>query len=153
MDSASARKLLVGAIMLCCIPSAHTQAVPDASQQGVLTVDLKSALERARTNSPRLQSASIGIELAREDRRLAKFGFYPSASYLNQYIYTQGNGTPSGVFVSNDGVHVYNSQAVVHQELYSPARRSEFQQADIMEAIAEARKEIVTRGLDATVVQ
>ena len=82
----------------------HAQALPDALQQGVLTVDLKSALERARANSPRLQSASIGIELAREDRRLAKVSFYPSASFFNQYIYTQGNGTESGIFVSRGGV-------------------------------------------------
>lgn len=147
------KELLAAASFFCCTLPVHAQAPPDALQQGVLTVDLKSALERARANSPRLQSASIGIELAREDRRLAKFGFYPSASYLNQYIYTQGNGTPSGVFVSNDGVHVYNSQAVVHQELYAPGRLAEYRRTVAAEALAAAKKDIALRGLVVTVIQ
>lgn len=97
MLSAHAKELLVAISMLCCSLAVHAQATPNASQQGNLTIDLKNALERARANSPHLQSASIGVELAREDRRQAKLGFYPSANYFNQYIYTQGNGTPSTV--------------------------------------------------------
>jgi outer membrane protein TolC len=153
MRSASVKEFLVGAFMLCCAVSAPAQAPPDASQQGILTVDLKGALERARANSPRLQSASIGIELAREDRRLSKLGFYPSASYLNQYVYTQGNGTASGIFVSNDGVHVYNSQAVVHQELYAPGRLAEYRRTVAAEALAAAKRDVALRGLVATVIQ
>jgi len=147
------RELLVAAACLCCIPAVHAQAVPGASKQDTLVIDLKSALERARTNSPLLQSASIGVELAREDRRLSKFGFYPSANYFNQYIYTQGNGTPSGIFVSNDGVHVYNSQAVVHQELYSPGKLAEYRRSIAGEALAAAKRDIALRGVVATVIQ
>jgi outer membrane protein TolC len=153
MLSARPRELLVAAAFLCTIPGVHAQAVPGASKQDALVINFKSALERARTNSPLLQSASIGVELAREDRRLSKFGFYPSASYFNQYIYTQGNGTPSGVFVSNDGVHVYNSQAVVHQELYSPGKLAEYRRSVAGEALAAAKRDIALRGVVATVIQ
>src|SRR3989442_4384284 len=83
---------------------------------------LQGALERARANSQQLQSAALNIELAREDRLQARAALLPSLAYNNQYIYTQGNGTPSGVFVANDGVHVYNSQATIHEEPFSMGR-------------------------------
>ena len=34
----------------------------------------------------------------------------PSVDASNQFIHTEGNGTPSGVFIANDGVPVYNEQ-------------------------------------------
>jgi outer membrane protein len=136
------------------------QKVPSQAPTGVqdletapLTINLQDALERARQNSQQLQSARINSQLAHEDRQQVRAGFLPTISSLNQYLYTQGNGTPSGVFVANDGVHVYNSQAVVHQELFSPSRRAEYRQANLAEAVAQARVEIAARGLVATVVQ
>jgi outer membrane protein TolC len=122
-------------------------------ESGPLTLTLQDALERARQNSQQLQSARINSWLAHEDRQQVRAGFLPTLNYLNQYIYTQGNGTPSGVFVANDGVHIYNSQAVVHQELFSPARRAEYRQANLAEAVAQARVEIAARGLVVAVVQ
>ncbi len=74
-------------------------------------------------------------------------------SALNQFIYTEANGTPSGVFVGADGVHVYNEQAQFHQELLALARRGELRAAQAAEAAARARIEIAARGLTATVVQ
>ncbi len=148
-----AKELLVTISIVCCFPAAHAQVAASALPQNALSINLKSALERARANSPQLQTASIGAELAREDRRLAKLGFYPSASYLNQYIYTQGNGTPSGIFVANDGVHVYDSQAVVHQELYAPGKLAEYRRATAAEALASAKRDVALRGLVSTVIQ
>jgi outer membrane protein len=131
------------------------QSPPSVQNQETasLTINLQDALERARQNSQQLQSARINSQLAHEDRQQVRAGFLPTINSLNQYIYTQGNGTTSGIFVSNDGVHVYNSQAVVHQELFSPTRRAEYRQANLAEAVAQARVEIAARGLVATVVQ
>jgi outer membrane protein TolC len=42
---------------------------------------------------------------------------------------------------------------VVHQELFSPARRAEYRQANLAEAVGQARVEIAARGLVATVFQ
>src|SRR5512140_140921 len=151
MLSASTREFLVAISILCC--AGHANAFAESAPQGPLTIDLKDALQRARANSPQLQSASVGVELAREDRRLARAGFYPSATYLNQYIYTQGNGTESGVFVANDGVHVYNSQAVVHQELYSPGKLAEYRRTAAAEALAAAKRDVALRGLVSSVIQ
>jgi outer membrane protein TolC len=111
------------------------------------------ALSLARAYNQQFLTAGIAAQLAHEDRVQAKAAFFPTLNAFNQYIYTQGNGTPSGIFVSNDGVHVYNEQAVLHAELFSVTRRAEYQRTLAAEAAARARVEIAARGLIATVVQ
>jgi hypothetical protein len=97
MFSSSVKRLLLSAAILFRLPAPVGAQQPAASTgQAALVIDLKSALERARTNSLQLQSASVGVELAQRDRALAKNAFYPAASHFNQYLYTQANGTPSG---------------------------------------------------------
>jgi outer membrane protein TolC len=123
------------------------------AQQAPVAIDIKTAIERARSYSPQFQSASLAVDLARIDRYVAKMALYPSANYFNQYIYTQGNGTPSGIFVSNDGVHVYNSQATVHQDVYTPTKIAEYRQAVAAQAVAAAKKDLSLRGIVGTVFQ
>jgi len=117
------------------------------------TISLQDALARARNFSPQVQSASIAAAVAREDRVQAKAATLPSVNGLNQFIYTEGNGTPSGVFVANDGVHVYNEQLNGHEELLALIRRGEVRAAAAAEAVAKAKVDIATRGLDLTVTQ
>jgi outer membrane protein TolC len=118
-----------------------------------LNIDLADALARARQYGAQVQSANITAALAREDRVQAKAATLPSLNAFNQFIYTQGNGTPSGVFVANDGVHIYNEQAQVHEELLSFLRRGEVRLAAVNEAAAKARADVAARGLQVTVVQ
>jgi outer membrane protein TolC len=149
-------RLLVAGLavnLLFLIPPVCAQNPPTAAQQGAITIDLKDALRRARDNSQQLQSATLEINLAREDRTQAKAALLPSLNYFNQYIYTQWNGTESGIFVSNDGVHVYSSQATVHQELFAPDKLADYRRTIAAQALATAKKDIVERGLVATVVQ
>jgi outer membrane protein TolC len=122
------------------------------SQQQTLTITFPDALKRARQYSPQIQSADIASRLAHEDRVQAHAASLPSVSGLNQYIYTEGNGTPSGVFVANDGVHVYNEQLNAHEELLSFIRRGEIRAATAAEAVARAKTDVAARGLNATVV-
>ena len=137
---------------LTALTMAQTPA-PPATNPGRLTISLQDALERARANSPQFQSANIAALLAREDRVQSKAALLPSLNYFNQYIYTEGNGTPSGIYVANDGVHIYNSQAQVHGDLYAPGKRADYKRAIAAEAIARARSEVAARGLVVTVVQ
>lgn len=116
-------------------------------------ISLQDALTRARKYGNQLQAAEAAVSLAREDRKQATAARLPSLNAFNQFIYTEGNGTPSGVFVANDGVHVYNEQAVVHEELLSLARRGEVHRAQAAEAAAQARRDLAVRGLNATVIQ
>jgi outer membrane protein TolC len=117
------------------------------------TISLQDALDRAKQYGGLIQSANLAVLQAREDRVQARAATLPNVSALNQFIYTEGNGTPSGVFVANDGVHVYNEQAVVHQELLSVVRHGEINRAMAAEAIAKAKVEVAVRGLNATVIQ
>jgi outer membrane protein len=122
-------------------------------QKTTVTIDIKTALERARTYSPKFLSASIDVDLARIDRYLAKRAFFPSAEYHNQIIYTQGNGTTEGVFVGSNGVHEYISQGTIRQDIFVPGRLSEYRRSIAAEAVAAARRDVVMRGIVTTVFQ
>jgi outer membrane protein TolC len=126
-------------------------AFPQPQPAAPLTVSFSDALDRARALSPQLLSADIEARLSGEDRLQAKAALLPSVNWLNQFIYTQPNGRESGIFVSNDGPHVYSNQAVVHGELFAPARRAEYRMSLAAEAGARARTEVVARGLTAVV--
>jgi outer membrane protein TolC len=118
-----------------------------------LTISLQDAIQRARRYSSQFQSAVTAAGLAREDSLQAKAALLPTVNYFNQYIYTQANGTLSGIYVANDGVHVYSSQGLVHADLFAPGKRAEYQRTLAAEAIARAKTEIAGRGLVATVVE
>src|SRR5258707_857968 len=116
-------------------------------------ITLQEALTRARQYAGQAQTAANGIAQAGEDRLQARAARLPAVNAFNQFIYTQANGTPSGVFVANDGVHVYNEQAVIHQEVLAIARSGEVRRAMAAEAVARAKGDIAARGLNATVIQ
>ncbi len=137
--------LLTGAVM------AQTPPVPVATSP--LTVTLQDAFARARQYGGQIQNANLNIAQAREDRVQARANTLPSINAFNQFIYTEGNGTPSGVFVANDGVHVYNEQAVVHEELLALLRHGEMRRAMAAEAVARARAAVAARGLNFTVTE
>ena len=129
-----------------CALSGLSQAPPPA-------INLQDAIARAKQYGGQIQSANLAVLQAREDTAQVRAARLPQVNALNQYINTQGNGTPSGVFVANDGVHVYNEQAVVHQEVLSLVRHGEMNRALAAEAIAQARVQVAARGLNATVIQ
>lgn len=118
-----------------------------------LSITLDNAIKRAREYSQQYLAAGTAAALAREGRVQARAALLPTVNALNQYIGTQSNGTSSGVFVGNDGPHVYNEQAVAHAELFSVTKTAEYRKAQAAEAAALARKDIASRGLVATVVQ
>jgi outer membrane protein TolC len=136
------------------VPKPGEQPVPNALglvQQVSLTVD--TAIQRAQIYSQQIYSASFAALLAHEDAVQAKAALLPTAQHFTQYIYTQGNGTPSGVFVANDGVHVYNEQMIVHGDIYNPAKLADYRRALAAEALAKARSDLAARGLIVTVTQ
>ena len=132
---------------------AQANANPVPAGSDALTITLDDALTRAQKYSTQIQTANIAVELAQQDRRQAKAATLPSVSALNQFIYTEGNGTPSGVFVANDGVHVYNEQLQAHEELLAFIRRGEVRVAEVAEAVARAKADVAARGLKSTVIQ
>src|SRR5271166_4048623 len=145
-------KLGILTATLAWAAAAYGQVAPPQPSAPPISIDFATALERARQYGTQIQMANIAAQLAREDRVQAKAGFFPTISQFNQFIYTEPNGTPSGVFVANDGPHVYNSQALVHSD-FSFAKRSDYRRTLAAEAVARAKADIAIRGLVSTVVQ
>jgi len=118
-----------------------------------LSVDLRDALARARAYNPQFLASTTLAALAQEDRIQSKSALLPQAAHVSQYLYTEGNGTPSGAFVANNGVHVYTELAQVHTDVYAPGKFAEYHRLQAAEAAARARRDITLRGLSSAVVQ
>lgn len=116
-----------------------------------LALSLQDALARAKANSAQFQAAVTDRALAREDRVQARAALLPSVNYITSYLYTEGNGTPSGRFIANNAVHEYIAQGNTHQ-LLGLATVAGFRRAMAAEALAKAKAEIAARGLVVTVV-
>jgi outer membrane protein len=166
----SRRLLLVVTAVVMCFVTGSTGAraqengtAPDSVQpagpnqaQPPQVITLADAIEQARRVDAHFQSALTDAKLAHEDRTQARNAILPTISYTSQALLTQGNGgrTTVGRFVTNDGVHVYRSWGVLHEDL-SPTNYlgSTYRQAQAAAAIANAKSEIARRGLNATVTK
>jgi len=146
------RKLILLLVLPLGVRMSGQQTPAATAANPPLIVNFQEALERARKYGLEIQTANIAALLAREDRIQAKAALLPQAQSFNQFIYTQPNGTPSGVFVANDGPHVYNIQGQAHQD-FSLTRRAEYRRALAAEAVAQAKADVAARGIVATLVQ
>lgn len=136
-------------------PTTAQNPAQSASPAGTaLKLTLQDALDRARKNSVAFQSALTDSAIARQDRFQAAGALLPSVMYDNQAWYTQANknvpGTP--IFIANNAVHEYLSQANIHESI-GLADVSDFRRATALAAAAKARAEVASRGLVVTVVQ
>jgi outer membrane protein TolC len=163
------------ALLVCAPPSVGQEANPEqvsapqnttqaaqpanASAAAPLRVTLQDALDRARKNSTQFQAALTNAALARQDRTQARNALLPTVTYDNSAIYTQG--VPLGtqqfigapvIFIANNAVHEYLSQADVHQ-VFDAAAFANFRRMGAAAAVAKAQAEIASRGLVVTVVQ
>jgi outer membrane protein TolC len=118
-------------------------------------ITLRDALERARQNDVQFQASTTEAEVAAAEARQASAARFPAFSHTTQYLGTQGNGTtPNGRFVTNDGVHVYRSWMVAHQELSANTLGgAAVNHARAAEALARAKLEVSQRGLVVTVTR
>jgi outer membrane protein TolC len=132
------------------LPQTGTSSAQASS--AVTSLTLADALARAKANNPQFQAAVMQLGLAREDRVQARATLLPGVDYNNSFIYTQGNGTASGRFIANNGVHEYISQGAVQQTL-SAGQVSDYRRTAAAQALARAKAEIAARGLTVTVVQ
>jgi len=126
--------------------------IPSSQNSSTVALTLADALARAKVNSPQFQAALTQLGLAREDRVQARAALLPNVNYTNSFIYTQGNGTPSGRYIANNGVHEYISQGVANEAL-GFGTVADYQRAKAAQALAQARAEVAARGLVVTVVQ
>lgn len=128
----------------------QAESAPAAGNAAPATITLQDALRMAQANSPQFRAAVTDAGMAREDKVQARAGMLPGLSYQAQYLYTEGNGTPSGRFIANNSVHEYVSQGNAHEEMgLGPV--AQYRRTAALEAAARARLEIAERGLVVTV--
>jgi outer membrane protein len=125
---------------------------PTPARDPTLTITLADALQRAKANAPQFHAALTEAGLAREDRVQARAALLPDVGYTTGAIYTEPNGTLSGRFISANAVHEYISQGAVHEGI-GLSSIADYRRARAVEALANAKAEIATRGLVVTVVQ
>jgi len=142
-------------ILLLASCSSRAQTAPvstTAAPTQAISLTLADALSRAKANNPAFQAALTRLGVSRQDTVIARSALLPGVDYNNFYLYTQGNGTPSGRFVANNGVHEYFSQGVVQQSV-GLGIVSDYRRARAVQALSRAQAEIAARGLAVTVVQ
>ncbi len=137
-------------LALCTCAFAQT---PPPASNAPLRLTFDDALSRARANSPQMLQANIARLMAREDAIQAKAALLPTAEAANQFIYTQPNGTDTGVYIAANSPREYLHQAVVHQDIYAPGKMADYRKSQVAEALVKAKAEVAERGLVATVVE
>src|SRR5579864_1166559 len=139
-------------VLFTIVHVAAQESQPASSTQAPLTLTLQDALARARSNSVQFQAALTDQGIAHEDKVQARAGLLPSVNYNNEFIYTEPNGTSSGVFIANNTVHEYLSQGDIHQVI-GYTNYADYRKARALEAVARAKAEVAARGLVVAVVQ
>jgi outer membrane protein TolC len=125
-----------------------------------LTLD--DAIALAQANEPSFAAAAAEGHATALERKDAQAGLLPSVVFHNQYLFTQSNHTHAAtteggttqslpVFIANNAVHEYISQASVN-ETVGLAGAAAVRLADANAARAQAEFEIARRGLVAAVV-
>jgi outer membrane protein TolC len=144
--SRSITRLLIAGLLVAA--PAFGQPVPSDAP-----LTLQAVLDQARANSQQFRAARLASDLAAEDKKQARAALLPAVTGFSQYIYTQPNGTPSGIWVPNDGPRIYAMWLNVHGDVFSLQKWSEYRGAAAAEAVARARADVAGRGLVATIVQ
>jgi outer membrane protein TolC len=140
-------RLLVAGLLVAAPAAAQPAAPADAP------LTLQAVLDQARANSQQFRAAQLASNLAVEDKKQARAALLPSLNGFAQHIYTQPNGTPSGVWVPNDGPRIYAMWLNVHGDVFSLQKWSEYRSAAAAESVARAKADVAARGLVATIVQ
>jgi outer membrane protein TolC len=140
-----------------CLSTAFAQ---QASPVPTVPITLERAISLARSNEPAFAAAAANARVAALDHSIARAALLPNAIYHNQYFYTQANGIHSSgsaigaqslpIFIANNAVHEYTSQAVVNETLGLP-QTIEVSRTAAAASVAAAQLEIARRGLVLTV--
>jgi outer membrane protein len=123
-------------------------------------ITLDEAIKRSQASDTTLASAVADNAVAQARTGIARSSLLPGVVYHNQYLYTQsarGSGKPvttgssSPVFIANNGVHEYISQASI-TETMGASGVTDLRKAGAEAAAARARLDVARRGLVSSVV-
>jgi outer membrane protein TolC len=153
------RRICCAALLLWNIQLAVGQS-PNAAPRAPISLD--DAIRMAEANEPTFATALAEGRVTALQRKDARAALLPSATYHNQYLFTQSNGTQAAttqggvsqslpVFIANNAVHEYYSQGSANETI-GLAQIGAVRLADANAARAEAELEVARRGLVQTVV-
>ncbi len=146
--------LLCLTVACCGQVNAQPAGPPPQVETAPLVITFQDAVARAQKNLPQFLSARTDLGLAHQDKMQARAALLPSVSYNAQYLYTEPNGTPSGVFIANNAIHEYVSQGNAHETInLGGGEIQDLHRTRAAEAAARAKLEIAARGLVVTVSQ
>lgn len=160
---AKLRPRALRAIALCALLHSATGALPQTAAQAspASAITLDDAIRRAEANEPAFAAAAAESRALKLERIDARAALLPTATYHNQYLYTESNGlaghttqtagAPPIVFIANNAVHEYFSQGLLDEKL-GLAQIGAIRLADANAAKAAAELEVARRGLISTVV-
>src|SRR5258708_18908627 len=96
-------------------------------------------------------AAKTDYGLGQEDKVQARAALLPSVTYNSQFLYTQPNGTPTGVFIANNTIHEYVSQGNAHEAINLwGGQIHDLRRTQAAEAAARAPLEVAAPGLGRT---
>jgi outer membrane protein TolC len=159
MLSSRLMHIAYGAALLLTVPVAaqmERQLANPQSEAGSapLVLSFQEAIARAQKNLPQFLAAKTDLGLAHQDKVQARAALLPTVTANAQFLYTQGNHTPTGVFIANNAVHEYMSQGNAHEALnLAGGEVYDLRRSQAAEAAARARLEVASRGLIVTVAQ
>jgi outer membrane protein len=141
-------------------PAALQTLTTSPGTNAPISISLTEAIQRAQANEPAFAASVAESKALAMDRSIARAALLPGVDYHNQFLYTQANGqhiaTDQGtqsapIFITNNAVHEYTSQAVV-TEVLGLQKIADVQRASATSVRAVAELEIARRGLVSTVV-
>src|SRR5437667_9243981 len=146
--------LFCAASFLTKVSTAQSATAQVQTADVPLVLTLQDALSRAGKNMPQFLSARTDLGLAHQDKVQARAALLPSRTYNTQFLYTQPNSVPSGVFIANNSVHEYVSQGNTHEAInLGGGQFQDLRRTRALEAAARAKLEVASRGLAVAVAQ
>jgi outer membrane protein TolC len=122
-------------------------------------ITLEEAIRRAQISDVTYRTAAANKSVAGLDKTIGRSALLPGVVYHNQFIYTQPGqvippvtgSTSTPIFIANNGVHEYISQAAV-TETIGIAGVANYYRLSAEAEVSAARQEVARRGLVATVI-
>ena len=152
------RNLIFCILLGCVLPAwSQTDVAVSSGQtaqasQTTAPITLDDAIRLAKANAPQFRAAVTEAGLARENRVQTRAALLPDVSYNTGAIYTEPNGTDTGVFIEANAVREYISRGVIHEGI-GFSTIADYRNARFLEAAARAKQEVAARGLVAAVVK
>lgn len=148
-------------LILCFIFAAASASQAQTQSSAPAMISLKEAIRRAQANEPTFAASAAAQKTEAINSYLAKAALLPTATYHNQMLFTQSNGTTNKggevgnqsqpIFIANNAIHEYTSQATINEKI-GLKQIADARVASATAARAAAELEIARRGLVSAVV-